>query len=430
MVKKYIRAFWILLCVFVLGKCVAYGLPSENIKKNIQLSLHQFEVEGLYPKIFYEAESGLFVGQRLDNYTDAIYLNAAYFANEQPLEKAVVGDYTMTSEGSPIDILLNGVKNDINGIEDMCVPYARQWFGMETILRPALFIFTYPQIRIISQYIFMLLFLCSVVLIYTNIEKKAAIAYALGIMAVNPYIIPSCINIVAVFYVVVVGAIVIANKDVENWSEIFMYIIGGITCYLDLFVVPLVSFAVLVQLIMIKKQRKNIFVGFSDLVKCAISWILGYISLWAAKWILATLILKENLLLDAFNEMVRFSVKARPDWGPDSSIGLVKEALRLNISEVFPINVMLDSNRQWFLIVIFAVIVVICIWGFKFSSNKLVQYILIASSAPYVWYIVVHTHSFVHFWFSYRSQAGTVLGVSYVVMTLIYQIHKKDTGGK
>ena len=42
------------------------------------------------------------------------------------------------------------------------------------------------------------------------------------------------------------------------------------------------------------------------------------------------------------------------------------------------------------------------------GKKNIALILLLISISPYVWYIIIHTHSFVHYWMTYRLQCGTI----------------------
>lgn len=44
---------------------------------------------------------------------------------------------------------------------------------------------------------------------------------------------------------------------------------------------------------------------------------------------------------------------------------------------------------------------------------------------PYVRYLVLHNHSYVHFFFTYRAQAATIMALFFILLELVEWIPKK-----
>ena len=429
---NYIRIILSLIVIFIGLKIFAYSLPEESIQTNIERSITQLEQEGIYPRPFYASDSIAFSGQQLDNWTDAIFLDIAYVQSEIPILKAVAGDFRMRAEGeNPLECLINAVQHKQQGDNVELYDYSRQWFGGEVILRPLLLFFTYPQIRILMQVVAMMLLIMGCMSIYSNLGTNATWAYLIGILCINPFTASFSLNLANGFFVMLVSAIAIPKLKNDKWDTKVMLIIGGATAYFDLFVAPFLTYTVCVQLFLIKtlKQKEtNWKESFWYLVKISIGWVLGYLLLWSAKWLLASLVLGKNSFQDAFKEMILFSSELKPAWGPETSFGIIKDAIIFNFMNLFPINMIFESSNG---LIFFGAIGIICIL-FRTLKNKSINidknYIiyLLASLAPYVWYIVVHVHSFVHYWFQYRLQAGTIIGMIFVYLELTEKRMRSD----
>lgn len=103
--KKYIVLFILLCAVFTFLKTIIYILPNEPIQKNIRNSMEQINEEGVYPRMFYSGKDS--AAQRLDNYSEAIYLNVAYASNQKNVLNLAMGDYRASFKGmNPLETML------------------------------------------------------------------------------------------------------------------------------------------------------------------------------------------------------------------------------------------------------------------------------------------------------------------------------------
>ncbi len=132
--QSLIKVCWI----FVLGIFMAtilmslvYSLPTSSMKVNIENSYKILSEEGEYHNVnssFYKH-----TGQ-LDNFTDALMLNQAYYNNVDlsAIEKAMLNQQNGWGiEG--LFSLISGNTNEVNS-------YARYWHGYLVFLKPMLFV--------------------------------------------------------------------------------------------------------------------------------------------------------------------------------------------------------------------------------------------------------------------------------------------------
>jgi len=57
---------------------------------------------------------------------------------------------------------------------------------------------------------------------------------------------------------------------------------------------------------------------------------------------------------------------------------------------------------------ILSVMILMVVGRHKFNWKKAILFLLVGL-APYLWYLVLSNHSYVHWWFTYRLQAITVM---------------------
>lgn len=415
-ILKYTRVIVIMFLIFIGLKSIGYMMPTSMVRDNVAASVNQLKEEGLGYKAFYNTDT-VFFGQQMDNWTDSIYLNVAYSFGNYSIIERVAGDFRIFN--SKVD---NEVDNFIVGLTEggETIPYARQWFGCMSILRIMLTVFTYPEIRLISQMFFVFLLFIVSNMIRKKVDYNTSIAYFVAILFGNLPVMSASINIVNAFYVVLFATIMVLYLYPKTYdAALHMFIVGGVTCYLDLFVTPLLTYVFIMGMLLIIEYKNNqdrtFLYYLKKTVHGSIGWLMGYFILWISKWIFSSIILKENLYNDIISEMSKMSAVGTIAWAPTSKLGLVRASVLFNMENMFPINflLVLKNRGGMFSFLLFSIIcvslIVMIIIRIKNSDKKSITLILlIVSMAPYVWYIVLHTHSFVHYWMTYRLQCGTV----------------------
>lgn len=420
---KYFKVWFFLFFLFLLFKIFAYMLPDDGIRRHVSESYQIMIEEGLYPKIGYPTDD-IRISQQIDGYTDAIYLNVAYEAGAHDVISAVAADYCGGAGEDPLAQL--GYRIDHIG-ENVTV-YGRQWFGAMTYIRPLLVLFNLAEIRYMLQIVFWLLLIISYRMLSVRLNNKIAMSFLLGMLSIAPFAIGFSFNILNVFLVVFIMIIVICCKYRKgNDIGIYLFLTGALTAYLDLFLTPFVSFGV-ISLIMlyydyILNGTNSIGHWIISVVKCALSWVIGYFSIWIAKWIYGSVVLNENMFLNAWMEMKNASGGSVP-WGPSTKLGYITESLKLNFSKVFPYNYYLIIKDESELIansiVIILFVILFVYWlknRVKIGEVKIIIAILAVTVSPYVYYIIMHFHTYVHYWVEYRYQCIVIMGI-----TLLYMI--------
>lgn len=236
----------------------------------------------------------------------------------------------------------------------------------------------------------------------------------MALLSVNMIVLCSSSNFLGSFLIALIGIIVICKKDYDELST--MFVVGGVTSFLDLLVTPMASYTLVMNMLLIKRDVKHenekIKDRFIFLLKCSISWCTGYLGLWMSKWILSSIILRKNIILDAYLETKKYGIQSSEydmKNGRDALTLILKE-----IKQIFPIN-LVDWNSllgKMLLMILVCILLFLLYRIIKEKSNYI--FYLLVGCAPYVWFLACPGHSWVHFWFTYRSQVGTVFALIFV----------------
>ena len=120
--------------------------------------------------------------------------------------------------------------------------------------------------------------------------------------------------------------------------------------------------------------------------------------MWAGKWIAGSILLRKNIIYDAITAI--FNRTSSEDYGR-------KEAILNNMSAMFqtPIKYMF----------LFLVLVLLISLIFKMAKDKKMYlkniHFLLIAIIPFVWYMVLANHSYVHYWFTYRELAIFIFAI-------------------
>ena len=185
---------------------------------------------------------------------------------------------------------------------------------------------------------------------------------------------------------------------------IFFLIIGMLTSYLDFLTAPLITLGMpLVYLILLQQKQygdesfyRNIYsIGINSFL-----WGVGYLGNWAAKWGLASIVLRRNVIADGLSQGF-------------SRVGGVEDqtsipgAIAYNLFAIIPPGIE-GQDLKWFVVacVVILIILLILFLRFRTSRKTIISQIplLVMTCYPYMWYIVMSNHSQIHYIFTYRIQ--------------------------
>ena len=301
---------------------------------------------------------------------------------------------------------------DVNG-------YARYWHGYLLLLRPLLALFTYGQVRYI-------MFLAFAILIYVIISElnKAFADYKIGfiffiaLLAVHFAAVPFSMHVGISFYAAFAACIfLLKNYSVCFGDKLFVWefylTVGAITSFVDFLTTPLITLGLVLILQLLfyyfdeDKTEKE---SFALIISASAAWSIGYVIMWAEKWIIGSVILRKNLFLDAISEANGWQTD-----GFGQSYTLL-QTLAKNFACLLPYG---DKASELFPFVLISLVIICLIlkelWNsravFNKRFNKILPFLFV-SSYPYLWMAVMCNHSGVHatFWV-YRIQMITILSL-------------------
>ncbi len=407
-----------LMLVFILIMTISYSIPNKRINWHVSESVEQLKLEGVYPKPFFNNLSS-----QLDNFTDAWMLNLSISAdNKHPLKSSLENQHRVLSEydEGKIDKVQN-LEMSMTNNDYKIQSYSRYWHGYLGILRPLLVLFSYTEIRFLNMCALFMLFIIVNSLIKKKLGTKIMISFFISMMMVMFIIVPMSLQFSSMFYVMFMSMIVLLlyhDKIEKNNLAIYIFfIIGSITSFLDLLTVPLISLGIpLITYILLIQDKENkqksristnniqaktILDNTVEVIKNSILWGLGYGITWSSKWIIATIVLKQNVITDALNQIL-----SRTSDTNGEAVFTIKSVIESNTSIVF----------TGFTIKILLMILVIGMIGMIFYRKDSLEIIkispiLLIALMPFVWYIILKNHSQMHCWFTYRNLSITIYAV-------------------
>lgn len=382
-IKNYIgRILVVMLGMIILFFCLqvlAFCIPQRLMKEEAIESSEVLDEEGRgWEYIFSYAR-----GAQLDTKTDDIMI-----------ERAV--------RNPDKSVLYNAM--DCNG-------YPRYWHGYLAFLKPLMIFLSYSQIRYFYMILYIVLFTAIIIMLSKRINVKAAYTWAISLIMIYFIILPFSLQYSSVFFLMFV-AMLWLDKIYQgyNWKRmgIFFLVIGMITSYVDFLTAPLITLGMpLVYLILLQQKeygehsyKKNMCSVFAN----SLLWGIGYLGNWAAKWILASIVLGRNIIADGLSQGIN-RVGAVEDQ--TSKLG----AIAYNLFAIIPPGIE-GKDLKWLTAFCTVVLLVLAVvfWRWHAQENILRSQIplLVVAMYPYIWYVIMSNHSQIHYIFTYRIQMITI----------------------
>ncbi len=392
-----IRCIRLLLCGVLAGTLLltaVFAVPVNEEHRTEAMEI--FDAEGSHPILpilnfgsGYEMQ--YYLPGLMDNYTDALMVSTA----------------TDTNFGN---VLSRAMRMYSDRLEK---DYPYYWHGYVVLLRPLLWLFDYSELRIVN-------FLGQLALL-------GALAFALrrkecnrGLTAVLfssyallfPMAMAMGLQYTWIYYIAGGGSLFLicrGSRMDQNLNYVpFFLLLGMCTSFFDLLTFPLLTWGLpllwwLVTSAEEEYSTQAVKKYLGRVVVTGIPWIAGYGLMWFGKWCVSTLILRENVIRSAVDEIFLRT-------GVDEGVDLYE---RFNACY---------SNWKHYEYKVYAVIllgwlllwmVLYCLQGYR-RSPRYPAYLLIGASSV-VWYFVLANHTLVHHFFTYRIYGVSILAFLCIV---------------
>lgn len=321
---------------------------------------------------------------------EVIYPNTGNALRDSLLVPAA--DYYVGNLNTWIDNLYDKATNRTYSDNDF-VTYARYWHGYLILLKPLFLLFNLNTIYWINTIVLIVLTLITAYYIYKRLGSYV-VAFIAMIALMNPTHIVRSFQLSAVYIAMIITTlIIVTHYDEHRKKDIILYfaIDGCIVALFDFLTYPLVAFAVPLMTHMIMEGEDSLLRRIITSVKDGIAFVLGYGGLWLLKWIGASLLTDENVILDGvYNTLHRVGMAEMSEDVLYDDSPLM--SLKINASTII--------NYQTIIILavtllIIAVIIIINRGKLHVDKNIMIMGIIIAI-LPVIWYIVVHNHCALH----------------------------------
>ena len=426
---KYIIIFFVTLIILFGLLVITAKIPRELISDNIKESTSEFPTSSEIDKVVIKRD---YTYRHI--YADAILLNIIYCIDtSKPVQavmeakyyselKEIVNNFDQKEEVS------KSISYDFNelvdGKHEGNQQYIRYWHGSMSIIRPLLVFLNLKQIYILNFIIITVLTIILLIMLIKTKIKELVVAFIISLIMCFVITVPFCLEYTWTYMIMLIASIlaIILEKRGKKLNILF-FVTGIITCYLDFLSTELLTFMVPILLILVIRYKQNRLTnfkeGFKFLVISTILWGIGYIGMWFAKWILASIILKIN----AFDYVIDNAIE-RINGGNTAIIrtdNIYIRAIVDNLLTLFPINIQKRVERLYFIPVVIIIFVLIFIKKKNWRELWFPALLLIIAITPYIRYLILADHSYRHYFFTFRLQMISIIAL---ILAIVYSIDK------
>ena len=424
--KILLKKVLLTICVFLLivGAgflliVTVYALPTAKINLHVRESGASLQPEGNYWRMLPSSPY-----TNLDNYTDSLMLlTAAYDQTEINLFKRAMNNYHITVNNATMPescMLLDSAEDRGYALHQ----YGRYWHGYLVVLKPLLLFLNMDEIRQLNWLCIMGSAMVIGILLYHRKKLKYLFPYLLAICFMNPGTIANSLQNSTTFHTASLGVILLlllyGREKFRAHIWLFFMVLGMVTSYFDLLTYPLVAlgFPLVFWLILMEGDTAGIRKALrilGQLILHSAMWALGYVGMWGAKWILASLITGQSYIADAiYNISIRSGNVA---FGEEFTLTNLYTKLWYYMS----------ISRIWTLALVFVALcaAALCFGRKRWSAWPLTVAFLLIALYPLLWGIGVKNHTYIHDLFTHRNWGLTILGLSSSLLPLIESIRLK-----
>lgn len=408
-----------ILLLFVTGL-----IPQSAIKESCAESAGYFMEHELFEDII----PGQFNTNR-DNYADCILLNVMYHISDEDTFRSLIRASYYNPELEEVNV---SFYDSIREVQEPNVDYFRYWHGSMVLIRPLFMLTGIEGTRLILGGTVCLLVVAAALILWRLRAKAAAIVYLVANVLIQVWMCLFCIEYVTTF--LVANAVLLAElylfskrKDQEQLRKQVMRLLavsGVVTCFVDFLTTETLTVTIPLLFLMIllyeSGELRSTKEELKYLVGCGVTWGLSYAGMFLLKWLLAVGVLGVQAFGEAMaaaGERIGGTVylgntNLDPEAGAfERIIGL----LYRNQGCLFPFkDEMSMGAAMWLFIgVCFVCFSVVYLLRPAKCSLSIVGLCLLLGAVPYLRYLVLQNHAYIHYFFTYRAQLVTVTAIGY-----------------
>lgn len=407
------------LCVFLLY--ITGMIPRQSIEKNIEESAEYFYEQELFPYLI----DGQF-NTRQDNYADSILVNIIYHIDETELFASLMEASYYQPKGEEANVsLYEAVKEE----KEANIVYDRYWHGSMILLRPLLIFTNITGVRLILGITLCLLILGVSYFLYRKGEKGLSLCYLIANLLIQVWMCAFCIEYITTFLItnaVTLATIFLYEKKKNKEEELdqsfllLMCISGTVTCFFDFLTTETLTITVplLVLLVLLYRDKKlrESKQEIGRIISGGCVWGFSYGLMFCLKWGLSSVVLGKNAFSAALSSVEERMVGTvhLGNSNLDPEAGIMERLLGVigrNQGSIFPFReeMSMGAALAAFFGILFLVFAIIYLFRGKNLSLEMIFLCSVLSVVPYLRYLVLSNHSYIHYFFTYRAQLVVIL---------------------
>lgn len=419
--------FSMMICVGLLF--LTSLIPKSAIEKNCKDSAAFYMKNELFDSVF----DGYFFTKQ-DNYADCILNNVVYHIDEKhPVVSSLKASYYNPKIENVNDSFIKAVsENEIKDKAENTVDYYRYWHGSMVFLRPLFVFLNIVQIRMLLGVLAIMGGLLSVLVLCLQNRRAMAVCYLFSMLFVDIWMTCFCIEYVTTF-LVLNGVMLVLFKKLSKGKEIteksffsLFAISGVVTAFVDFLTTETITFSVPVFLLLVylfeSGRLSKIKDSFIFLIQNGISWMLGYASMFLLKWFISAILFGKAAMLNSLSQAA-VRIKGEVNLGQNNMDPVADKSQQLlgawwhNLGCLYHIKDTLNEGTIF--LTSFLIILISFSLIYLFHTKKIEGAFLLPAVVlfflPFLRYLVLSNHSYLHYFFTYRAMLISVFIFLYLI---------------
>lgn len=400
-VKLFLKEILIVAIAVAAGiaaLAAAYFVPQSKMKENAWESAILMHREGLGSFMWPTVKM-----TQLDGYTDGLMLNTAYTETDDGRRDILLDTRVQVGGINPMESFYEVIAMEN---KDYSVhTYGRYWHGYQILWRPLLCFFNYGEIRQINMAVQLALVFGFLYLLFSAGEKALVIPFFGMYLFLTPLSLFSSMQFSPCFYLMILASMILVgfrDRLQDTGRNCLFLLVGILTAFFDLLTYPFVTLGIplITYLATDRECREDWKKSIKDIMFHTVSWGIGYVGMWGGKWVAASVLTDENVIMDALNQ-----VKYRSGHYEHGRSFLT--TLWLNFDAC-------NMKSIWTVLIVLAVLLLAgVILNFRQNGVRLLPVtamILVVSLYPFLWYYLTMHHSSDNSYFTWREYSICVYG--------------------
>ncbi len=349
-----------------------------------------------------------------DNYADSILLNVMWnIKSGSPVISSLDTKYYDGEEYGENW----GLYQAINGTRPN-TDYTRYWHGSVIFIRPLMLFTDVNGVKAVGFTVLLLLIMATVTILIIRKHHFAAVALIFSLIGIQFWNIRLSLEYIPAFVVcfMLCPLYILLEKKGDIFLTLLSVAGGAMIAFFDFLTVETITILVPLILVFIIRTDDNRLGIFKDnfllTIKCGMCWGVSYVMTYAVKWTAASIAVGENKFGTAFSAAgVRLYGSTEENVMPIYK--QIPAAVAANLSTIFGGTERIEASAVIIGLLSTAFIFGIILYIFRSSKKNtaLTFTILVIMAVPYIRYMVLNNHSYLHEFFTYRAQITVILGL-------------------